>query len=479
MLIRKIFAYLPSKLTAAMVILLGLPIYTRLLTPAEYGEYALVLVTAEFVFSILCHWITSGFFRFYHDELESGNIETLETTAISMMFLNIIFIVVIYLIIIYFIPIYDDLKTVMYYGTPLIVGKILLLFQESKHRVLSDIKRYSIMEVGQAVIGFVASLVLLIKFDMDARGILLGMAFGYFSAIFYDFSFYKNFRISAFKKEMLKKLVKYGIPIIIGISGSVIALKMDRFMIEYFLGIEAVGEYSASYQLANGCLSIIFMMICLPLHPVIYQTNATEGLEAAENKLLALGLILLFITLPAAVGIIIVREGIANVLLGEGFREMGVQIIPFITIGFFLFYIKANFFDVIFHLIKRTDLMAWVMIPAAVVNVILNIILIPMYHINGALYATVISFVIAITIGFIISQKHMPISFPIKEMFKIVVSTGVMALFLTMFYFPPTTFGLIFQITVGFIAYIAVSFLLDSMELRKSFLVFLYQTKTK
>lgn len=470
MLFRKILAYSPSKIIPALIIFVGLPIYTRLLSPEEFGLYTLALVTAEFVFSILFHWLTSSFFRFYHDEFQQNKVVELKTTAITITFVNIIIIISLYIIIVHSLPLHQRLETALYYGIPLIIGKVLLLFQQSKHRAVSDIRRYTAMDVLQSLFGFVISLFLIIKFDLAEKGILLGTAAGFFIAIFYDLSFYKDFKISKFSKSTFKKLAKYGIPIGLGIAANVIVIKVDRFMLEYFMSADAVGIYSAGYTLASGSLGMIFLLISIPLHPIIYETNSKQGIDEAINKLVNIGMILLFITLPATVGIILARHELVNILLGEEFRETGIKIIPLLCVGFFLMSIKTHFFDTIFHLIKRTDLMAWTMIPASIINVILNAVLIPKYDINGALYATVVSFAVAIITGFILSHKHKPITFPVIEIMKIIISTGIMTMVLLNIKFSIDIKGLILEVIVGAGSYFIIAFLINTLDMRNNFM---------
>jgi len=466
MILKKILAYSPSKIIPALLIFAGLPIYTRFLTPEEFGLYTLSLVTAEFIFSILFHWLTSSFFRFYYEECQNGREIELKATAITITFVNIIIVTIIYCIIIYFLPVYPKLKEALYYGIPLIMGKVLMLFQQSKHRAVSDIKRYTLMDILQAVFGFGISLFLIMKFHLAEKGLLLGTSAGLFIAILYDISFYKDFKISAFSKEIFKNLAKYGIPIGLGIAANVIVIKADRFMLEYFISPDAVGVYSAGYTLASGSLGMIFMLIGLPLHPIIYEANSIDGIDEAIKKLVNVGLILLFITLPATVGIILTRVELVNLLLGEEFREIGIEIIPLLCIGFFLMSMKTHFFDTIFHLIKKTNLMAMTMIPASIINVILNAILIPKYGINGALYATVVSFSFAIVTGYVLSHTYKPITFPVIDIIKIIIATCVMTIVLRNIHFSVDIKGLLLEIMLGAFSYVVVSFAINTLEIR-------------
>lgn len=64
MLIKHIFSYFISRGLTGIINFVAIALYTRMLTTADYGEYALIVATAGFINAILFQWIRLVLLRF-------------------------------------------------------------------------------------------------------------------------------------------------------------------------------------------------------------------------------------------------------------------------------------------------------------------------------------------------------------------------------------------------------------------------------
>src|SRR5690606_28651693 len=118
-----------------------------------------------------------------------------------------------------------------------------------------------------------------------------------------------------------KELVQYGLPLTgIAILSFLIA-SSDRFILNHLSGIESAGLYSASYDLANQTLGLLMMVVNLAAFPLAMRALEDRGVEAVHAQLRENIIMLLAIALPAATGFILCTPNIAEVVLGEHFRE--------------------------------------------------------------------------------------------------------------------------------------------------------------
>ena len=85
-----IINYVPSKVIPAIVGLLILAIFTRKLTPEQYGNYELVITTVNIFYSILISWIHQSSLRFYKKyELDNKINVFLSTSLLLILFLSL------------------------------------------------------------------------------------------------------------------------------------------------------------------------------------------------------------------------------------------------------------------------------------------------------------------------------------------------------------------------------------------------------
>lgn len=81
------FIYFLSKGVPGIINFVAIALYTRLLSPSEYGEYALVIAAVTFVNTTLFHWLRLGLLRYnpkYEGNQKAMFISSITATFISM-----------------------------------------------------------------------------------------------------------------------------------------------------------------------------------------------------------------------------------------------------------------------------------------------------------------------------------------------------------------------------------------------------------
>ena len=93
MLIKHIFSYFISRGLTGIINFVAIALYTRMLTTADYGEYALIVATASFINAILFQWIRLVLLRFlskYKKKKEHYLLGTLFTSYIVTLIVLIL-----------------------------------------------------------------------------------------------------------------------------------------------------------------------------------------------------------------------------------------------------------------------------------------------------------------------------------------------------------------------------------------------------
>ena len=198
----------------------------------------------------------------------------------------------------------------------------------------------------------------------------------------------------------------------------------DRYVIGYSMGADAVGVYSASYALGS-LIAFFYAPIPIALFPAItnlYETNKIRELKTHLKY--SLKFFLMF-AIPAFFGLSILSKSLLTTLTTPEFvgGYMIVAIIALATILFNCGNINVN----VLYLLKKTRTIGLLYGTLALINMVLNIILVPFIGIIGAAIATLITFMAQVFVVSRISFKRLPFDTDLKFIIKSIMSSVIMA----------------------------------------------------
>jgi len=214
----------------------------------------------------------------------------------------------------------------------------------------------------------------------------LVMAIGY---IYWYFKVKKEFflRKIKFQFDIVKQLLKDSWPLIW--SGVVVAIYMriDQVMIKEMLDNKAVGNYAAAVRLSEAWY-FIPMVISSSLFPAIINAKKISE-KLYYERLQKLYDLMVWISVAIALPMTFLSNWVVNLLYGSQYNQAGSVLMIHIWTGVFVFlgvasskwFVTENLQIYSFY---RT-------FAGAVLNIILNLILIPKLGINGAAIATLAS----------------------------------------------------------------------------------------
>jgi len=198
----------------------------------------------------------------------------------------------------------------------------------------------------------------------------------------------------------------------------------DRYLVGFFLGIGSVGIYSAAYAIGN----LIHLFIS-PLQFILFPALSKLYDEGKFNEVkvyLSYSMkYFLFIAIPSVFGLAVLSKPLLEILTSPEFVP-GRYVIPFIALAGLMggvFQIIIN----ITHLVKKTQFNLIIHIVAAVINIILNVIFIPMIGILGAAIATTLSYLAMIVICIFFSFRYIKFDLQLGFIIKSVAASGIMA----------------------------------------------------
>lgn len=252
--------------------------------------------------------------------------------------------------------------------------------------------------------------------------------------------------------KFIRSLTKNAWPFFLSAVVDIIAFKIDVVMLSFMKGDVAVGYYSAAYKFLEVLMFIpsAFVGSLFPIFSNFY-ISSRESLELLYERSFKY---LSIVGLPIAVGTTLLAEKIIFFVYKEGFSESVLALrvliwtIPLIFTTFLLGTVIAS--------INKQPIALKINILCMLLNIGLNLILIPGYGLIGASVATVVTYILsAILCLYYVSRQLCKIQ---SQNFasKILIANLVMALFILSF----IKMNLLLIVSLSVILYFGVLFLL-------------------
>ena len=238
------------------------------------------------------------------------------------------------------------------------------------------------------------------------------MAVSIFEALIYFPIFFKKtipffFEIKTkIPFSLIKKLMKFGIPTMFGLLGMLVITYTDTMILTYFRPLSDVGLYQVAIPTAalllyfsNALTSIVF-----PVYSEMWVKKEKEKLKKGLELLHKYSLIII---LPISLTMFSFPNVIINLFFGQKYlgAALPLQILSIGMIFYSIGYLNNNTISAI----GKPKISSKVVIIAAMINLIGNLILIPILGIVGAALVTSFSYIILFLLSFVYSRKYFKI----------------------------------------------------------------------
>jgi len=246
-----------------------------------------------------------------------------------------------------------------------------------------------------------------------------------------NYSFSRKFVKPQFSIDfgLWKYLLKEALPLALYSTIGIIHFRIDVVMLSMMQGDAPVGIYSAAYTISEP-LSLIPSALMVSLFPLM-----SASFKSSKERLIRicrLGIkYILIIMLPIGIGISLLADKIIFLIYGAEFANSATALQIVIWALVFI-WTNAIFVDLLVSMGKQ-KLNTVSILLCAVINVILNFILIPTLSYNGAAIATVVTSAIFFIASFYFVSKNFQVLPVHKIMVKPVIGGLMMGAFVYYF----------------------------------------------
>lgn len=360
---------------------------TRLLSADQYGTYALAIASIGLISSIFFQWIAVSVSRFYSVYSEKRDLLFI---AAQQLFVRSTLLLLILASMLYFLAEAISISPKIF--LMISICAVAMGWHNLSVQVANasgDPLRYGLLTISRASIALLCATVLC-NLGLGETGAIVGLVVGcIISVAIFGF----RGRIIGLGSTILRKeMVAYGLPLSLTYLSTMVLDVSDRFMIGLWMGPSSVGGYAASYDLTQQTIGVLFNVFFLAGYPKIVAAWESGGTVAVRKTILQLKNILLIVS-PLVAGFFIgFTDEITKVFFGEEIVNEARQVMPWVAVAIVIACIKSYYLDISFLLEKKTNRQFQVTAIMAVVNVIGNLILIPMSGLVGAAQSTVAAF---------------------------------------------------------------------------------------
>jgi O-antigen/teichoic acid export membrane protein len=467
-LLRQIAGYAPAVSAGALSSFAVMYIFTRVLSPEEYGRLALTLSVVFLAHSLGFAWLRCAIIRFYEIARRDGQFDTLLATVSYAAIATAGSIAAIYAVLVVTIVHDTALREVLWLGIPLFLLKSAAQISQGYRAAAAQTSRYAAFECGQSLIGLTAGLMLGYWFGFGAKGLIAGMSLGpavllawYLPQTLREYG--THWRID---REFLSVFLRYGLPIACASAMEFITDQSDRFLLGYFFSVSAVGLYAVGAGLAQQVMSLLFAAVANAALPMAVHALERHGKESAADRLYANGVLLLSLTIPACLGMMLCTTHIARVLIGREFQDGVIMVLPWIALGAFLGGINVHYFAHVLYLNRSTASTFVIHAAGALVSISANLLLIPVYGIIAPALGYIATQAVMIACYYWWGRRSFPVRFPIRTTAQALIASVPMIVVLGIVTFPISMGGLLVKIASGALIYAGAGFILDLANVR-------------
>lgn len=380
-------AYTVCNILQRCMSFITLPLFTRILTTDEYGQSSVYSSWLSIVTIFISLYLGYGSFSKAMMKFEKQRDRYIASANGICVFIAVLFFIV-------YLPFRNQFNTFLEMPTTLVVFMIFEIIAgnalqcwNGKMRFEYKYKSVVAVTLVMSVLSPIMSYILIINSDEKGYARIIGnsivtIAIGGFLLIQ---NWIKEKRI--YTKEFWKYALGFNIPLIPYYLSQVVFNQSDRIMISHIQGVDKAGIYNVAYTLAT-VLTIVLNAINNAYVPWLYERVKNE--EREKNQSVASGIAILMAVL--LLGIILVAPEIIFIMAGEKYME-AIWVVPPVAMSLLLLFYSQLFVNIEFYFEDKKSLVTNTA-GAAILNIVLNAMLIPVFGFVVAAYTTLASYIV-------------------------------------------------------------------------------------
>ncbi len=421
--VKATMAYMLCSILQKSLNFITLPIFTRLLTKEQYGQYSIYISWTSILMIFTTLNLAYGSFPVAMVKFKDRRAEYVSSIQSLCIVLTLFFLAV-------YLPFNDFFNNLFSLPTLLVVIMFIEILTTTFFQLWAGVEKFELrykVVVAVTLIMSLGSVIMSYLFVVSSKekgyakiigsaviiiiiGIII-MTINYMRGkIFFHYSYWKY-------------ALGFNGPLVIYYLSQVIFNQSDKLMINYFCAEEKTAMYDVAYSLAVA-FSFVLNAINSVYEPWLYEQITKKEYKKNQKITCAISIIMAILLL----GVIWLAPEIIFIMAGKEYAE-AVWVVPPVAASLLLLFYAQLFIDIQFYFEEKKKLIL-ASVGAAVTNIVLNALLIPVFGFVCAAYTTLFSYIVFMLSNYFIVRMLRKRDNKIVEIYNVKYMIMTFALFL-------------------------------------------------
>lgn len=404
------------------------PLYANVLTTSEFGIMANVYAYIGFIIIFYSFGMESSYFRFASAKEIGTEKENFSTPFLSVAFVSGMFSLLMALFarpLTAVFQIEPELWRLIVYTSIILFFDAVVMIPYASLRLQRRAKFFAGTKIFNIVMTVTLNIITVYKLHWGLEGIFLSnVAASICTFLFLIPTMQRQVELT-FHKGLFRELLKFGLPIVpVGLSGILLQL-VDRPLLKLLMDDAAVGIYQANYRLG------IFMALITGMFEFAWRPFFLSHAKDPDAKKL-FSRVMTYYLLLCAVVFVVLTFFLENVIQYKFFGKRyilppqywpGLKIVPYVLLSYIFMGIGTNL-NAGVQIEKRTKVLFPTSLSGSLTKMVLTFLLVPIFGIMGAAYATLVGYIMVEVTLFISVQKFYHIDYEYGRILKLTLTTA-------------------------------------------------------
>lgn len=403
-----------GKVCTQMLSIIVLPLITVKLTTEEYGMYDLIMSYGVFLTAFMGINVENGIFRFLVDARER---EEEKSVIISSGFFSIICTFMLFSFLYWGIYLLKNFNNAIYIYIYAISSLFISLCLQIT-RGFGDNKTYALGSIVVGVVNLLLIYCLVFLGNSGIFGLLLAAIFSNILGGIYIIvskKIYKYLLIDKIVKDKIKELIVYSFPLVSNNVSSWIMNVSDKILLSIFIGNSATGIYAVSTKfpiLLSHMYGVFNLSWTESASITVKEYDRDDFFSSTIDKIFSFCTAICLLILS---GMYIIFK----IMIDEKFFD-AYKFVPILVLAS-IFEIYCGLLGSIYISMKKSKNIAYTTIISAIINIVINLVLIKKFHIYAACFSTVIAYMFLAFYRYNEIRKSINIRIDYKKYIKIIL----------------------------------------------------------
>lgn len=416
MLIKNTFSFLGVGFLPYLVNFLMLPLYSRYLTPEDFGVIGIVSIFAALFGTWSSLQVPASIGRLYFEVKQKDRNVYFSSIVYGVILISTFFLLA-------NLALMPQIELLMFSGSGeyqkyLLIG-VMQIFVTSINQIF---ERWFIVEkkgstllirnLISQIVNVITGIVLVVYLELGLIGYLGAIIVSQCLLLVLSVIILRNLFIFRLKVGYLKNAIFFSCPLIFHAVGGIVFMYSSTFILEKMVPLSVLGVFVIADKLSQVVKVIVNQLNSMIMPFVIGQSKQDEAIALELIDLIILPWWLLIVIISSSFAVFCFY--FIPMFFGEEYKEAAF-IVPILVFSY-LFRGLYCFSSMPIFYRKDTKKIPFITLAAGLMSIFINICLISQFQLAGAAIATVFSFAVTAAMAHFLSPKNFRVRYDMKRM---------------------------------------------------------------